>query len=344
MTHSESLPLDIPPTINEGTGVWEHFGILGYEATKSLAKNGVTPFLRGSRLTRMLIPEVNRGKFDEIRRLMRHSQRVVPTTHFGPAADPDTEKPVDNQIELKLPISIDKFAPVIQGLRASMKIPTDGKILDVPSYLHPEASASLQRSYETLKPRQRIVWAEGAIPGRNMPFVGIQLETDWVGAGSTHITKLPLSYWRVYPTGAETDMRNPKNCTNVDGLWGEILYKNGVLEVQVPQPPTAVMLPNSAIDLHEKNIATGGLQGAVNIADILTRGLRIGASLGIQFTPEHTKLASSWMKKISPILWDTPPDQVIRKYMLMNIRAANMYNSEITQSFLKQVDLTALTS
>ena len=91
MTHSESLPLDIPPTINEGTGVWEHFGILGYEATKSLAKNGVTPFLRGSRLTRMLIPEVNRGKFDEIRRLMRHSQRVVPTTHFGPAADPDTE-------------------------------------------------------------------------------------------------------------------------------------------------------------------------------------------------------------------------------------------------------------
>ncbi len=345
MTHIESLPLDIPPDINEGTGAWEHFGILGYEATRSLITRGASPFLRGSRLTRMLLSPSQRSRFDEVRKQVRYSQRMVPVSHFAPAADPDTEKPVDNQIELKLPVPIEAFAHVAQGLRASMRIPTNDKMLDVPCYLHPEASAKLKSSYEALKPRVRINWTEGTVPNRKMPYAGIQLEVDWVGAGSTHITKLPLSYWRVYPTGEDTDMRNPKNCTNVDGLWGKIFHRNGILEVQVPETPTAVFLPDSAIELHERSLSNGtDIQAAINVTDMLTRGLRIGAALGIQFTPEHTRIASKWMKKASPLLWSHPPDQVIRKYIHMNIKAALAYDPQITEEFLKRVNFTAIAS
>ncbi|MBP9813772.1 hypothetical protein KBC80_01130 [Candidatus Woesebacteria bacterium] len=344
MTHIESLPLDIPSQINEATGTWEQFGILGYEATKSLVNHGANPFLRGSRLTRMLIAEPNKGRFDEIRRLVRHSQRVVPSHHFGSAADPDTERPIDNQLEYKLPLPPEQFAQIVQGLKSSLGVPHDGKILDIPSTPQPNASTALRNSYERLKPRHRINWTEGIIPGRNMPYVGIEFETDWVGAGSQHITRIPLSYWRVYPTGRDTDMRNPRNCTNVDGLWGAIQSKNGVLTVLVPEKPTTVRIPESAIELHEKNITKGGLQAAINIADMLTRGLRIGASLGLPYTPEDTIIASNWMSRATPILRETPPSSTTRRYIQTNIHAAREYNAPITEEFMKQVDFTAVIS
>lgn len=338
MTRTEQFPLDIPPTLNEATGPWERFAKEGFEATRWLVDNGWKPYLRGSRILRMVLPDKRKPMFDEVRQLVRYGQRMVPIVHGGTAAHPDHHRPIDNQIEIKTPSAVTEFANLTDGLMRHLKLTDTHVLLCVPSYLNPQASPALRTAYERLTPYVRITRDTGVIPGRNMPFAGIKLESDWVGAGSVQPTLITQTWWRVYPTGGDTDMRNPKNCTNVDGLWGAVTVNaTQTLTVSVPELPTRVTLPESAIELHSRNLARGNQQAAINVADVIARGLGNGTALGIHFGLVDESIAANWMNQANTILSHDPMPHAMKRNIAIRIRAAEYYEPEYTREFLKNV-------
>lgn len=343
MIHKELFPIDIPPVTNEATKVWEQFGLEGQKATQTLISMHQQPYLRGSRLLRMLMDPSRQRKFDEVRSLVRYRQRTVPSIHAPRiAADPDTNRPIDNQIELKIPIPIADFAEVAETLRHSLSYEEHTPKINVPCYLHPKASSLLRESYNVLQPRQRIRWDEGSIPGRDMPYAGIRLESDWVGAGSTHITPMVHTYWRVYPKGEQNDMRLPKHCTSVDGLWGKIISSSRGLEVELPSIPTSVTFPDSAIQMHDQMLRTAHPLSAMNVSDIIARGLRNGNALGIRFHPEHLKIASRWMHRANEVAEHHPVPPAMKRNIAISLLAAELHDSEYTKQFLSEVNYSLI--
>lgn len=334
------LPLDFPKPMNEATGLAEYFGWLGHEAAGHIVDTGIPTFLRGSVLTATYLTEAERKQYENVTRQILYGQRTVPVTHDGPAADPDPLTPLSFSLEYKLGIPQSEFPKVMSKLRADLRVGQDGIITRVPCYLHQNASPALKRSHELLDPHNTLEFVEGEVPGnRGISYGGIIMKTDWVGAGSDHITPLVMHNCLFYNTGGKKDMRNPDNMTNME-LWAHVRREGRQLMIDRPTPPKTIELPFPAYHRISARIDDPkDSESPWDFYQIGSRGLRIGSILGIRYSP----MALTWLRelsnKASRHFTENPPSPSLIRNIRVNFRTARAFNKSETDRFLREVRL-----
>lgn len=340
MRRSVELPWNFPKELNEATGLDEQFAMLSHQAVDSIVSTGIPIYARGSTVTNAYLTPDQLRRFKGLSQHVLYGQRTVPASHFCVAQDPDSLMPLSGTQEFKVSAKEDKFRSSLKQMRANLKISPSNILLEQPSYLSPNASPALKRSYELLKPHNRIIWLEGEVPGkRGIHFGGLAVENDWVGAGSDHSTKLITKNCLFYMIGGKKDMRNPANMTNME-FWARVTKNKGVLTMTLSNFPDYAHFPFSAYERMQKRLKDpNDAQASWDVFQIALRDLRIANTLGKPFDQMSLSRLGLLSYPASRQFNKTPPSAKLLRDMEINLRMAKELDDKQTDRFIERVVL-----